>query len=79
MKFNNQNLDGDVLIFIHGRKANPSDLCIVQTPHGVTAKNIHTSDGDVVLKSANPIVPDQVWPCGDVKIVGVVKRAERDL
>lgn len=74
-------LPGDVLIFVYGSQAKPGDLCVIQTPHGLTAKFIFPSaDGDeVVLKAANVLVKDQVWPCDSVKILGVVKRVERDI
>ena len=53
------------------------DLCVVQTPHGVTAKFVHPNgDGELVLKSANDRIFDQVWLCEQVKILGAVQRVE---
>jgi repressor LexA len=73
-------LDGDILVFVHGQPSRPSDLCIVQTPHGLTAKYVYPrEDGEVLLASANALIRDQVWSMSDVKIIGVVKRVERDL
>ena len=73
-------LHGDILIFVFGRQARPGDLCVVQTPYGLTAKFVHPNDeGEVILKSANVLVPDQCWLCEEVKVLGVVKRVERDL
>ena len=77
---NEKILSGDVLIFAYGHKAKPGDLCVVRTPYGLTAKRIYPNEeGEVLLKSANEEIPDQVWPCQDVHILGVVKRVERDL
>lgn len=73
-------VDGDVLIFVYGRRVAPGDLCVVLTPHGLTAKFIQPNDeGEVILKAANGLVPDQIWLCEDVQVLGVVKRVERDL
>lgn len=73
-------LDGDILIFIHGRRAQPGDLCVVQTPHGLTAKFVcPNAAGEITLQGANDLIPDQVWLSEDIRIIGVVQRVERDL
>lgn len=72
--------DGDILVFIFGRQGRPGDLCVVQTQHGLTAKFVYPNDdGEVILKSANARIPDQVWLGEDLKILGVVERVEHDL
>ena len=71
---------GDVLVFVYGRQSKPGDLCIVQTPHGITAKFVFPrEDGEVLLRAGNAGTRDQVWMMSDIKILGVVKRSERDL
>lgn len=71
---------GDILIYVRGRKCKPGDLCVIQTPHGVTAKFVFPrEDDEVLLKGANRRVKDQVWPCREINILGIVKRVERDL
>lgn len=72
--------DGDVLIYIAGREPQPGDLCVIQTPWGITAKFVHMDGHDtLVLKAANKDIPDRIWPRSEVKVLGVVKRVERDL
>jgi len=70
--------EGDLLIFVCGRQSRPGDLCVVQTPLGLTAKFAHPNEeGEIVLKSANERIEEQIWPRTDVVIVGVVQRVER--
>lgn len=73
--------NGDVLIYVAKRAYKPGDLCVVQTPHGITAKFVHyrKAKDEMILKAANPSVKDQSWHYTEVVILGVVKRVERDL
>lgn len=72
---------GDILIYVKGRKCKPGDLCVLQTPHGITAKFVfpRADDEEILLRAANKRVKDQIWPCKDVNVLGIVKRVERDL
>lgn len=76
---NERILDGDWIVYRVGRTANPGQLCVIATPHGETIKFFWPQDdGTVILRSANPDFPDQIWLAEEIKIRGVVVQSGRD-
>ena len=71
--------DGDWIVFKATSEANAGRLCVVSTPHGLTVKFIwpHLT-GAVILRSANPEYPDQVWEQSEIQIRGIVVQSGRD-
>jgi repressor LexA len=73
-------LDGDYVVCLLTHEAYNGDLVIALTPDGLTIKYLHRQNGSVVLlRGANPEIPNQIWRGEDVLVQGVAKRIERDL
>lgn len=70
-------LDGDLLLCRITHNYEVGRLGIWQTPNGRTAKYAYYEDGFVVLHNDNGW--RQEWAFGDVRLLGVVERVERDL
>lgn len=72
-------LSGHWIVYRVSRSANAGQLCVLATPHGETVKFFWPQpDGTVVLRSANPDFPDQVWEQADIQIRGIVVQSGRD-
>lgn len=70
-------IQGDHLVFVFGREPRPGDLCVVQTPTGLTARFFYPSGSrHLLLKSAHST---DIWLASEIKVLGVVRRVERDL
>lgn len=70
---------GDWIVYRVTRQANPGQLCVIATPHGLTVKFCWPQpDGTITLRAANPDYPDQVWEQTDIQIRGVVVQSGRD-
>ncbi len=71
--------DGDYLIYLHSTIASPNSIVVLQSPYGILVKRFSPqSDGTIRLMSSNPDHKDQVWPATEIKLIGIVKRLERD-
>lgn len=71
-------LDGDMLIMRITRNYEDGKLGIWQTPHGRTAKfAYYDADHSVVLHNENGW--RQAWDPGELRLLGVVVRVERDM
>ena len=67
---------GDFLVFVFGREPKPGDLCVVSTPAGITACFVYPAPQQrLLLKSSHAA---DIWHTSEVKVLGVVKRLERD-
>jgi SOS-response transcriptional repressor LexA len=71
-------LDGDILIMRITKVYEDGKLGVWQTPSGRTAKYaVYDLDGYVVLHNDNGWT--QHWNDGEIRLLGIVARVERDL
>jgi hypothetical protein len=73
--------EGDLVIC--RKVSNPSEithgrLTVLDTPCGLVIAHAYLGIGKIRLSTSNPNYPDHSYPLGDVEIIGVVARVERD-
>lgn len=71
--------NGDIIIYTKTPVASPGTLVVVETSEGVFVKRFYPAPNDMIrLVSSNPDFEDDEVPSAEFKILGIVKRLERD-
>jgi SOS-response transcriptional repressor LexA len=70
---------GDWVVYRVQTTCRPGQLCVIATPHGLTARFCYPqADGRIVLTSAHQDYPPQTWLPSEVTLRGVVVQSGRD-